>query len=297
MSILKKLLHKCSYQLGGKKVNKVNTTSTFPILPPLPKTTDKPEDYKPEDFIPNVKMKPPVKGNIKDFIMPIPNAKPDDGKSLFVPLPNADPNEKPAWDDMVYRYKPGETPTYYGQFMNYKTGNVKKTSDDILKRISNTPDNISPKSTTPILDTESNTNTPNKKVTIPNATDKIPVRKPDVARLEPKSFNGFNTDLNSRVKRTDFQDYMPKDNVVMMQKINSKRKTNVPLSIEEKIYNNMSGVGEFYPDLIEDDNERNILTQEAIKRGIPIKNNNSLKPATQYKRVKKKDNNVSPRFF
>ena len=30
---------------------------------------------------------------------------------------------------------------------------------------------------------------------------------------------------------------------------------------------------------------------------IPIKNNNSLKPATQYKRVKKKDNNVSPRFF
>lgn len=297
MSILKKLLHKCSYQLGGKKVNKVNTTSTFPILPPLPKTTDKPEDYKPEDFIPNVKMKPPVKGNIKDFIMPIPNAKPDDGKSLFVPLPNADPNEKPAWDDMVYRYKPGETPTYYGQFMNYKTGNVKKTYDDILKRISNTPDNISPKSTTPILDTESNTNTPNKKVTIPNATDKIPVRKPDVARLEPKSFNGFNTDLNSRVKRTDFQDYMPKDNVVMMQKINSKRKTNVPLSIEEKIYYNMSEVGEFYPDLIEDDNERNILTQEAIKRGIPIKNNNSLKPATQYKRVKKKDNNVSPRFF
>lgn len=52
MSILKKLLHKCSYQLGGNKVNKVNTTSTFPILPPLPKTTDKPEDYKPEDFIP-----------------------------------------------------------------------------------------------------------------------------------------------------------------------------------------------------------------------------------------------------
>ena len=27
MSILKKLLHKCSYQLGGNKVNKVNTTS------------------------------------------------------------------------------------------------------------------------------------------------------------------------------------------------------------------------------------------------------------------------------
>ena len=30
---------------------------------------------------------------------------------------------------------------------------------------------------------------------------------------------------------------------------------------------------------------------------IPIKNNNILKPATQYKRVRKKDNNVSPRFF
>ena len=294
MSILKKLLHKCSYQLGGKKVNKVNTTSTFPILPPLPKTTDKPEDYVSETI---TKMKPPVKGNIKDFIMPIPNAKPDDGKSLFVPLPNANPNEKPAWDDMVYRYKPGETPTYYGQFMNYKTGNVKKTYDDILKRISNTPDNISPKSTTPILDTENNINTPKKNVTPTTNASSVSNRKLDVARLEPKSFNGFNTDLNSRVKRTDFQDYMPKDNVAMVQKIDSKRKTNVPLSTEEKIYYNMSEVGEFYPDLIEDDNERNILTQEAIKRGIPIKNNNSLKPATQYKRVKKKDNNVSPRFF
>ena len=292
MSILKKLLHKCSYQLGGKKVNKVNTTSTFPILPPLPKTTDKPEDYVSETI---TKMKPPVKGNIKDFIMPIPNAKPDDGKSLFVPLPNANPNAKPEWDDMVYRYKPGETPTYYGQFMNYKTGNVKKTYEDILKRISNTPDNISPKSTTPILDTESNT--PKKDVLPSTNASSVSNRRPDVSRLEPKSFNGFNTDLNSRVKRTDFQDYMPQDNVAMMQKIDSKRKTNVPLSIEEKIYNNMSGVGEFYPDLIEDDNERNILTQEAIRRGIPIKNNNSLKPATQYKRVKKKDNNVSPRFF
>lgn len=56
-------------------------------------------------------------------------------------------------------------------------------------------------------------------------------------------------------------------------------------------------VGKFYPDLVEDDNERNMLTQEAIRRDIPIKNNNSLKPTTQYKRVNKKDNNVSPRFF
>ena len=246
MSILKKLLHKCSYQLGGMKTNKVNTTSTFPILPQLP---------------------------------------------------NANPNEKLKWDDLVNRYKPSGTSTIYGQFMNYKTGNVKKTYDDILKRISNTPINISPKSTTPILGNESDIDTPNRKVTIPNATDKIPVRVSDVPRIEPKSFNGFNTDLNSRVKRIDFQDYMPKDNVAMMQKIDSKRKTNVPLSIEEKIYYNMSEVGEFYPDLIEDDNERNILTQEAIRRGIPIKNNNILKPATQYKRVKKKDNNVSPRFF
>lgn len=66
MSILKKLLHKCSYQLGGKKVN---TTSTFPILPLLPKTTDKPEDYKPETY---TKMKPSVKGNIRRGI-PIKN--------------------------------------------------------------------------------------------------------------------------------------------------------------------------------------------------------------------------------
>ena len=297
MSILKKLLHKCSYQFGGNKVNKVNTTSTFPILPPLPKTTDKPEDYKPEDFIPDVKMKPPVKGNIKDFIVPIPNAKPNDGKSLYEKLPNANPNEKPEWDDMVYRYKKGEVPTYYGQFMNYKTGNVKKTYDDILKRISNTPDNISPKSITPILDTESGVNTPKKDVIPSTNASSVSNKRPDVARLEPKSFNGFNTDLNSRVKRTDFQDYMPKDNVAMMQKINSKIKTNVPLSTEEKIYYNMSEVGEFYPDLIEDDNERNVLTQEAIRRGIPIKGNNILKPTTQYKRVKKKDNNVSPRFF
>ena len=286
MSILKKLLHKCSYQLGGKKVNKVNTTSTFPILPPLPKTTDKPEDYVSETI---TKMKPPVKGNIKDFIMPIPNAKPDDGKSLFVPLPNANPNEKLGIRRLPKLYDEGELPIIYGQLMNVKD------YDERIARIANTPIKASPKSITPILDTESNT--PKKDVTPSTNASSISNRKPDIARLEPKSFNGFNTDLNSRVKRTDFQDYMPKDNVAMMQKIDSKRKTNVPLSIEEKIYYNMSGVGEFYPDLIEDENERNILTQEAIRRGIPIKNNNILKPATQYKRVKKKDNNVSPRFF
>ena len=285
MSILKKLLHKCSYQLGGKKVN---TTSTFPILPPLPKTTDKPEDYKPETY---TKMKPLVKEDITDFIVPIPNAKPSDGKFWYEKLPNANPNEKPVMQLLPKIYGKSELPVIYGQLMNVKD------YDERIARISNTPINTSPKSTTPILGNENDIDTPKKKVTIPNATDKIPVRKPDVARLEPKSFNGFNTDLNSRVKRTDFQDYMPKDNVVMMQKINSKRKTNVPLSIEEKIYYNMSEVGEFYPDLIEDDNERNILTQEAIRRGIPIKNNNILKPASQYKRVKRKDNNVSPRYF
>lgn len=158
MSILKKLLHKCSYQLGGKKVT---TTSTSPISPVLPKTTD-----KSEDFIPNVKMQPYVKGNIKDFIMPIPNAKPSNGKPLFVPLPNADPNEKPVMQLLPKKYGKDELPVIYGQFMNVK-------------------------------------------------------------------------------------DY----------------------------------------------DERNILTQEAIRRGIPIKNNNILKPTTQYKRVGKKDNNVSPRFF
>jgi len=236
-------------------------------------------------------MQPYVKGNIKDFIMPIPNAKPSNGKSLFVPLPNADPNEKPVMQLLPKKYGIDELPVIYGQFMNVKD------YDERIKKIANIPINTSPNSTTPILDTESGIEIPNKKVTIPNATDKIPVRRPDVARLEPKSFNGFNTDLNNRVKRTDFQDYTSQDNVSMMQKIDNKRKTNVPLSIEEKLYYNMSGVGEFYPDLIEDDNERNILTQEAIRRGIPIKNNNILKPTTQYKRVGKKDNNVSPRFF
>jgi hypothetical protein len=283
MSILKKLLHKCSYQLGGKKVN---TTSTFPILPPLPKTTDKPEDYKPETY---TKMKPLVKGNIQDVIVPIPNAKPSDGKFWYEKLPNANPNEKPVMQLLPKIYGKSELPVIYGQLMNVKD------YDERIARISNTPIKASPKSTTPILGNESDT--PKKDVTPSTNASSVSNRKPDIARLEPKSFNGFNTDLNSRVKRIDFQDYMPKDNVAMMQKIDSKRKTNVPLSIEEKIYYNMSEVGEFYPDLIEDDNERNILTQEAIKRGIPIKNNNSLKPATQYKRVKKKDNNVSPRFF
>ena len=283
MSILKKLLHKCSYQVGGKKVN---TTSTFPILPPLPKTTDKPEDYKPETY---TKMKPLVKGNIQDVIVPIPNAKPSDGKFWYEKLPNANPNEKPVMQLLPKIYGKSELPVIYGQLMNVKD------YDERIARIANTPIKASPKSITPILDTESNT--PKKDVTPSTNASSVSNRKPDIARLEPKSFNGFNTDLNSRVKRIDFQDYMPKDNVAMMQKIDSKRKTNVPLSIEEKIYYNMSEVGEFYPDLIEDDNERNILTQEAIKRGIPIKNNNSLKPATQYKRVKKKDNNVSPRFF
>lgn len=285
MSILKKLLHKCSYQLGGKKVN---TTSTFPILPLLPKTTDKPEDYKPETY---TKMKPLVKGNITDFIVPIPNAKYSNGKPLYEKLPNANPNEKSETSDLVYRYKPGEVPTYYGQY------NSGKSYDDIFKKISNTPINTSPKSTTPILGNENDIDTPKKKITIPNATDKIPVRVSDVPRIEPKSYNSTNTDLNSRVKRLDFQDYMPKDNVAMTQKIDSKRNTNVPLTTEEKLYYNMNGVGEFFPDLIEDENERNILTQEAIRRGIPIKNNNILKPSTQYKRVKRKDNNVSPRYF
>ena len=277
MSILKKLLHKCSYQLGGKKAN---TTITSPILPPLLKT-DKPEDYKPETY---TKMKPLVKGNIgKGFIVPIPNAKPSNGEPLFVPLPNASPDKKLGIRRLPKLYDEGELPIIYGQLMNVKD------YDERIARIANTPIKASPKSTTPILGNESDIDTPKKKITIPNATDKIPVRVSDVPRIEPKSYNSTNTDLNSRVKRLDFQDYMPKDNVAMTQKIDNKRNTNVPLTVEEKLYYNMSGVGEFFPDLIEDENERNILTQEAIKRGIPIKNNNSLKPATQYKRVKSKE--------
>ena len=215
--------------------------------------------------------------------MPIPNAKPSNGEPLFVPLPNASPDKKLGIRRLPKLYDEGELPIIYGQLMNVKD------YDERIARIANTPIKASPKSTTPILGNESDIDTPKKKITIPNATDKIPVRVSDVPRIEPKSYNSTNTDLNSRVKRLDFQDYMPKDNVAMTQKIDNKRNTNVPLTVEEKLYYNMSGVGEFFPDLIEDENERNILTQEAIKRGIPIKNNNSLKPATQYKRVKSKE--------
>jgi hypothetical protein len=127
MSILKKLLHKCSYQLGGKKVT---TTSTSPISPVLPKTTD-----KSEDFIPNVKMQPYVKGNIKDFIMPIPNAKPSNGKSLFVPLPNADPNEKPVMQLLPKKYGIDELPVIYGQFMNVKYYEFNDNNSEIIDTI------------------------------------------------------------------------------------------------------------------------------------------------------------------
>ena len=121
-------------------------------------------------------------------------------------------------------------------------------------------------------------------------------RVSNVTEIPSIKFEGFMPKkLNDRVKRLDFTDYTTEDHRIATAKIQQNIASNKPLSIEEKIYYHSNNNNEFDPSLIQDIREREMLKQEAIRRGINIKPDNSYH--TYSSNSKKKEKVVSPRFF
>ena len=118
----------------------------------------------------------------------------------------------------------------------------------------------------------------------------IPTKRvANVAEIPSIKFEGFNTDrLNSRVKRTDFTNYTPDNRKDMSTNIQKSINNNIPLSAEQKIYYYSNNNNEFDPSLITDVRERELLKQEAIRRGINIKADSGYHTYSSNNRKKEK---------
>ena len=276
MKLLHKLASRCLYQTGGvKKAMELSKGNPSFVLPKGDFTNRDPEILR-QKPVPQKESNLPGFGNVPIYgsagkIENIPNYKSNPNDQYITLLPNM-LNGKPQ-------------PTTKITFGNW-TNNTKLPSVLDLKTFGN-------KDVVSIMD--------KKEPIVDNTTSSsrsiVPTKRvSNVTEIPSIKFEGFMPNkLNDRVKRLDFTDYTPEDHRIATAKIQQNIASNKPLSIEEKIYYHSNNNNEFDPSLIQDIREREMLKQEAIRRGINIKPDNSYH--TYSSNSRKKEKVVSPRFF